>query len=80
MTTQVQIRLSDDELRLLDELARDSTRSDVLRAGLAALVREHERARVSKAYADEYRRVPDTADEMRIAESNLAALLDGSDW
>jgi hypothetical protein len=79
--TQVQIRLSDDELAVLDELARNSTRSDVLRAGLAALARERERERVDCAYADEYRRVPDTPDEMRIAEANLMALLDdGGDW
>jgi hypothetical protein len=80
--TQVQIRLSDDELAVLDELARNSTRSDVLRAGLAALARERERERVDRAYADEYRRVPDTPDEMRIAEANLMALLDDTcgDW
>jgi hypothetical protein len=80
MTTQVQIRLSDAELAVLDDLAVNSTRSDVLRAGLVALARERERSRIDEAYATEYRRVPDTPDEMRTAESNLAALLDGDDW
>ena len=81
MTTQVQVRLSDAELRQLDGLTNDgSTRSDVLRAGLAALSRERDRRRVGQLYADEYARVPDTDDEMRIAEANLTALLDGDTW
>jgi hypothetical protein len=80
VTTQVQVRLTEMELRVLDDLAALSTRSDVLRAGLAALARERERERVNQAYVTEYRRVPDTEDEMRIAEANLAALLDGDDW
>lgn len=80
MTTQVQVRLSAAEIRVLDDLAAASTRSEVLRAGLAALARERERERTNQAYAAEYQRVPDTADEMRIAEANLAALLDGDDW
>lgn len=80
MTTQVQVRLTEAELRVLDDLAALSTRSDVLRAGLAALARERERERVNQAYVTEYRLVPDTDDEMRLAEANLAALLDGDDW
>ncbi len=80
MTTQVQVRLTEDELRVLDDLAALGTRSDVLRAGLAALARERERERVDQAYLTEYRRLPDTDDEMRIAQANLAALLDGDDW
>jgi hypothetical protein len=80
MTIQVQVRLTESELRVLDDLAALSTRSDVLRAGLAALARERERERVNQAYVVEYQRVPNTDDEMRIAEANLAALLDGDDW
>jgi hypothetical protein len=80
MTTQVQVRLTESELRVLDDLAALSTRSDVLRAGLAALARERERERVNQAYVVEYQRLPNTDDEMRIAEANLAALLDGDDW
>ena len=81
VTTQVQVRLSDEELQVLDELAGDGlTRSDVLRQSLAALVRERRRAAVGQAYADEFRRLPDTADEMRIAEANLRGLLAAGDW
>jgi hypothetical protein len=80
MTTQVQVRLSESELSVLDDLASTSTRSEVLRAGLAALARERDRDRIGAAYAQEFKRIPDTDDEMRIAEANLAALLDGSDW
>ncbi len=76
----MQVRLSEDELAILDEMSGDGTRSDVLRAGLAALAREHKRAQIDQAYAEEYSRVPDTAEEMKVAEANLAALLDENDW
>ena len=69
MTTQVQIRLSEAELAILDEMSGEGTRSDVLRAGLAALVREYRRAQIDRGYVDEYVRVPETREELKVAGS-----------
>jgi hypothetical protein len=81
MATQVQVRLSDEELILLDRLAGDElTRSDVIRQSLAALDRERRRHDIDRAYVEEYRRLPDTPEEMRIAEANLRAFLAEADW
>lgn len=61
MSTPVQTRLDDDELRALDaaiERGRFASRSDALRAGLAHVLREEREREIAAAYARGYGRQP----------------------
>ena len=61
MSTPVQTRLSDAELRALDEAVeqgRFASRSDALRAGLALVLREEREREIAAAYARGYGAVP----------------------
>ncbi len=57
MSTPVQTRLNDDELRALDaavESGRFASRSDALRAGLARVLDEEREREIAAAYARGY--------------------------
>ena len=74
MTTPVQTRLSDDELRALDAAiarGRFASRSDALRAGLHHLLRADRERAIAAAYADGYGRQPQ---EPWVGELGLALL------
>jgi Arc/MetJ-type ribon-helix-helix transcriptional regulator len=64
MSTPVQTRLDDEELRALDAAiasGRFASRSDALRAGLAGLLREEREREIAAAYARGYGRKPQEA-------------------
>lgn len=61
MSTPVQTRLDEDELRALDaaiERGSFASRSDALRAGLAHVLREEREREIAAAYARGYGRRP----------------------
>jgi Arc/MetJ-type ribon-helix-helix transcriptional regulator len=64
VSTPVQTRLDDDELRALDaaiERGRFASRSDALRAGLARVLRDEREREIAAAYARGYGRQPQEA-------------------
>ena len=74
MSTPVQTRLSDDEIRALDAAiarGRFSNRSDALRAGLQHLLREDREREIAAAYARGYGEKPQ---EDWIGEAGFALL------
>jgi Arc/MetJ-type ribon-helix-helix transcriptional regulator len=74
VSTPVQTRLDDDELRELDvaiERGRFASRSDALRAGLARVLREEREREIAAAYARGYGRHPQ---EPWVGEFGLALL------
>ncbi len=61
VSTPVQTRLTDDELRALDtavERGRFTSRSDALRVGLAHVLREEREREISAAYVRGYGEQP----------------------
>ena len=74
MSTPVQTRLDDAELRALDAAigrGRFSSRSEALRAGLAAVMREEREREIALAYERGNGRLPQ---EPWVAEAGLALL------
>lgn len=74
MTTQVPVRLTNEDVAALDAAVargRFSSRSDALRAGLAAVLREEEEREIDEAYARGYGRHPQ---EDWVGEAGLATL------
>jgi len=74
MTTQVPVRLTEQDLAVLDSLIEDgryANRSDVLRAGLARLAREERENAIESAYARGYGEQPQ---EEWVGEVGLAGL------
>jgi Arc/MetJ-type ribon-helix-helix transcriptional regulator len=74
MSTPVQTRLDDRELRALDaaiERGRFASRSEALRAGLAHVLREEREREIAAAYGRGYGRHPQ---EPWIGELGLALL------
>ena len=74
VSTPVQTRLSDDEIRALDAAVargRFASRSDALRAGLHHLLREERERAILEAYEEGYGRHPQ---EPWVGELGLALL------
>jgi len=74
MTIQVPVRLTEEDVSALDELVAEGTfrtRSDVLRAALAALLHEHREQAIVEAYRRGYGKYPQ---EEWIGEAGMAAL------
>jgi len=74
MTTQVPVRLTEEDVAALDEAiaaGRFSSRSEALRAGLAHILREEREREIEEAYRRGYGKYPQ---EEWIGELGLAAL------
>lgn len=74
MSTPVQTRLSDDELRALDEAieqGRFPSRSEALRAGLHQVLRAEREREIAEAYARGYGSKPQ---EAWVGDTGLALL------
>ena len=74
MTTQVPVRLTEQDLAALDQLVQAgafANRSEALRAGLAALLREHQERELEAAYRRGYEMHPQ---EPWVGAAGLAGL------
>ncbi|HEX5308365.1 MAG TPA: ribbon-helix-helix domain-containing protein [Solirubrobacteraceae bacterium] len=76
--SQIAVRLSEDELRQLDSIVRQSgfrTRAEAIRAGIRRLGVETREQRIALAYSRAYQDVPLSDDERQMldAASALAA-------
>lgn len=64
---QIAVRLSDEEIRLLDRLVAEqhfASRADVIRGALARVAREQEDREIAEEYRQAYARVPVTQEEI----------------
>ncbi|HEY2631406.1 MAG TPA: ribbon-helix-helix domain-containing protein [Solirubrobacteraceae bacterium] len=73
--SQIAVRLSEDELRQLDSIVKQSgfrTRAEAVRAGIRKLGAEAREQRISSAYALAYEHTPLTDDETYMLDSAIA--------
>lgn len=83
MTVQLVIRVPDDVVAAVDDLVREGvfdSRSDVVRAGLAAVIEHRRRVAVGQAIADGYRRVPQSEDDLSWSDAASAAMIGEEPW
>ena len=83
MATQVNIRLDDQMVAALDEMAarEGSTRAELVKAAVLRLLRAAERAEVASAYRQAYQDgPPETASELRRAQRAAGRLTADEAW
>lgn len=83
MTVQLVTRVPDDVAAAVDDLVREGvfeSRSDAVRAGLAAVIDRRRRVAVGRAVADGYRRVPQADDDLRWSDAASAAMIAEEPW
>lgn len=82
MATQINIRLDDETVAALDEIAarEGATRTDLVRAAVLRLVRADERAAVAAAYREAYEDQPETSVELRRAQRSATRLTAEESW
>ena len=81
--TVIAVRLPDGLVRAVDALVergRYSTRTEAVRAALAALVDAHERMLIDKAIVEGYTRTPQTDEEVALAATTTRALIEDEPW
>lgn len=59
---------------------RFATRTDAVRSAISDLVEREHRSAVGEAIVAGYRRVPETAEELATAETNLRRLIAEEPW
>jgi Arc/MetJ-type ribon-helix-helix transcriptional regulator len=83
MSTQIAVKLPDRLLSEVDELVAGgafASRSDAVRHGLEALVRQGERQRVDRAFVEGFRRHPEGDDEMADATRLAVEAINDEPW
>ncbi|HEV7806462.1 MAG TPA: ribbon-helix-helix domain-containing protein [Solirubrobacteraceae bacterium] len=83
MTIQLVTRVPDDVVAAIDELVRAGvfeSRSEAVRAGLAALIERRRREALGRAIVDGYRRVPQAADDLAWSDAASAAMIAEEPW
>ncbi|MEW6474430.1 MAG: ribbon-helix-helix protein, CopG family [Actinomycetota bacterium] len=82
MATQINIRLDEQTVAALDEMAarEGATRAELVRAAVVRLVRAAERAAVASAYREAYADQPETGAEMRRAQRSATRLTAEESW
>lgn len=81
--TQIAVRLDDDDVERLDEMVsqgRFASRTEAVRAAVRWMLEAQRRRAVGEAIADGYRRVPQSDDEVAIAETNVRRLVEEEPW
>ena len=81
--TTVALRLPDELVEALDELVaggRYSTRTEVIRSAVEALLAAHEQVAIDHAIVAGYRRLPQTDDEIAAATAATIALIEEEPW
>jgi Arc/MetJ-type ribon-helix-helix transcriptional regulator len=83
MTIQLVTRVPDDVIAAVDDLVRAGvfrSRSDAVRAGLAAVVDQQRRQAVGQAIAEGYRRVPQEDGDRLWSDAASAAMIAEEPW
>ncbi len=83
MTVQLVTRVADDVAATIDDLVRAgvfASRSEAVRAGLAAVIDQRRRAAVGEAIADGYRRIPQGGDDVTRSDAASAAMIAEEPW
>jgi predicted transcriptional regulator len=82
VATQINIRLDDETVAQLDEMAarEGSTRTEIVKAAVLRLLRASERAALASAYRRAYQDQPETAGELRRAQRSAGRLTADESW
>lgn len=83
MTVQLVTRVPDDIVRSVDALVREGvfgSRSDAVRAGLAAVVERARRDAIGRSIAEGYRRIPQAEDDLTWSDAATAAMIAEEPW
>lgn len=80
---QIAVKLPDELLEAVDDLVaagRFSSRSSAVRAGLSIVVSQAERDVTDRAFAEGFRRHPDTPDELADARRLAVDAIEDEPW
>lgn len=83
MPKQIAVKIPDEMLDAVDDLVaagRFSSRSGAVRAGLSMVVNQAERDVVDRAFAEGFRRHPDTPDELADARRLALDAIEDEPW
>ena len=83
MTVQLVTRVPDDVAATIDALVEEgvfASRSDAVRAGLAAVIDQRRREAVGLAISDGYRRTPQDGDDLAWSDAASAAMIAEEPW
>lgn len=83
MAVQLVTRVSDAVAEAVDGLVRAGvfgSRSEVVRAGLEAVVERERRAAVGRSIVDGYRRIPQEEDDLAWPDAATAAMISEEPW
>lgn len=82
MATQINIRLDDQTVVALDEIAarEGATRAEIVRAAVLRLLRAAERATIASAYREAYEDHPETVGEIRRSQRSAGRLTAEESW
>jgi Arc/MetJ-type ribon-helix-helix transcriptional regulator len=83
MAVQLVTRIPDSVAMAVDALVKAgvfSSRSDAVRAGLAAVVERERRAAIGRAIVDGYRQVPQDEDDLAWPDAATAAMIAEEPW
>lgn len=83
MSVQLVTRIPDSVAEAVDGLVRAgvfASRSDVVRAGLEAVVERERRDAIGRAIVEGYRRVPQDADDLAWADAATSAMIAEEPW
>lgn len=83
MTVQIAVRIPDELAARVDELVSEgvyATRTEAIRAGLAAVVERAARREIDRAIVEGYGRCPPTAAEERWAAASGRDLIADEPW
>ena len=80
---QLVARVDDDLVAELDEIVESGeaeSRSDAVRRALQAMIGQRRRRLVGEAIAEAYRRIPETAEELRWADESTRSMIAEEPW
>jgi Arc/MetJ-type ribon-helix-helix transcriptional regulator len=83
MTTQIAVKLPDSTVLAVDRLVRDGTfasRSAAVRAGLDLVLQHGREEAIDRAFADGFARLPDTDEELAVAEGLARRSIEEEPW
>jgi len=83
MTVQLVTRIPDALARRIDTLVATgafTSRSEVVRAGLEALLEQQRREAIGQAIVEGYRRIPQSEDDLGWSDEATAAMIAEEPW